>query len=101
MLSYEAVTKNSPWDAERVEGGREGERGDRGGQREREEEEGRTQNVDQCQRGTLTLKLDVRDKVGMGRDGVDTRLFAKVPQPHGIIITSSSHMVAVGTEIHS
>lgn len=48
----------------------------------------------------LTLELNMGDKIGVGWDGVDGGLFAEVPQTNGIVIASSGHMIAIGTEIH-
>ena len=36
----------------------------------------------------------------MCRNGVDTRLFAQVPEPDGVVIPSSGYVVAIGTEVH-
>ena len=49
---------------------------------------------------SLTLKLDVGDQVGVGREGVDAGLLAEVPQTNGIVVASSGHVVAIGTEVH-
>ena len=47
----------------------------------------------------LTLELEVGHEVGVCWNSVDTRLFAQVPHADRVIISSSSHMVAIGAEV--